>query len=65
MLKVDNLSISFEGKEIFSDISFILNDREKLGLIGRNGCGKTTLLKILAGELEPDTGTITTSKTIQ
>ena len=46
MLKVDNLSISFEGKEIFSDISFILNDREKLGLIGRNGCGKTTLLKI-------------------
>ena len=62
MLKVDNLSISFEGKEIFSDISFILNDREKLGLIGRNGCGKTTLLKILAGELEPDTGTITTSK---
>ena len=62
MLKVDNLGISFESKEVFSSINFILNDKEKLGLIGRNGCGKTTLLKIIAGELEAENGTITTSK---
>lgn len=62
MLKVENLSISFGDKEVFSDISFILNDKEKLGLIGRNGCGKTTLLKVIAGELEQGTGTINVSK---
>lgn len=62
MLKVENLSVSFGKQEVFSDINFILNDKEKLGLIGRNGCGKTTLLKILMGELKQDTGTIITSK---
>lgn len=62
MLKLENISKSFSGKEIFQDISFILNDNEKLGLIGRNGCGKSTLLKIISGELEKDDGIITTSK---
>lgn len=62
MLKVDNLAMSFNSKEIFSDINFILNDREKLGLIGRNGCGKTTLLKIIAGELAQSEGTIVKTK---
>lgn len=62
MLKVDNLAISFNSKEIFSDINFILNDKEKLGLIGRNGCGKTTLLKIIAGELVQSEGTIVKTK---
>lgn len=62
MLKLENISKSFNGKEIFSDINFILNDNEKLGLIGRNGCGKSTLLKIISGELEKDNGNIITSK---
>lgn len=62
MLKLENISKSFNGKEIFSDINFILNDNEKLGLIGRNGCGKSTLLKIISGELEKDDGNIITSK---
>ena len=48
MLKVQNLSISFDGKEVFNDLNFIVNDREKVGLIGRNGSGKTTLFKILS-----------------
>lgn len=62
MLKLENISKSFSGKEIFNDINFILNDNEKLGLIGRNGCGKSTLLKIISGELEKDDGNIITSK---
>ena len=62
MLKLDKISISFSGKNVFDDISFILNDGEKLGLIGRNGSGKTTLLRIINGELKQDSGTITTSK---
>ena len=62
MLKVENLSVSFGKQDVFSDISFILNDKEKLGLIGRNGCGKTTLLKIIAGELEQTSGTVSVSK---
>ncbi len=62
MLKLDNISISFSGKNVFEDISFVLNDKEKLGLIGRNGSGKSTLLKIISGQLEADGGTITKSK---
>ncbi len=62
MLKLDNVSISFNGKNVFEDISFVLNDKEKLGLIGRNGSGKSTLLKIISGQLEPDSGNIVKSK---
>lgn len=62
MLKLENITKSFDGKEIFNNISFILNDNEKLGLVGRNGCGKSTLLKIIAKELEYDNGNIATSK---
>ena len=62
MLKLDNVSISFNGKNVFEDISFILDDKEKLGLIGRNGSGKSTLLKIISGQLEPDSGNIVKSK---
>lgn len=62
MLKLDNISKSFDGKEIFKNISFTLNDNEKLGLIGRNGSGKSTLIKIISGELEQTNGNIITSK---
>ncbi len=62
MLKLDNVSISFNGKNVFEDISFILDDKEKLGLIGRNGSGKSTLLKIISGQLEPYSGNIVKSK---
>jgi ATP-binding cassette subfamily F protein 3 len=58
VLKVQNLSISFLGKEIFDDLNFIINSGEKIGLIGRNGCGKTTLFKILAGHITDFDGKI-------
>lgn len=58
MIKAKDLSISFSGREIFSDGNFIINSREKLGLIGRNGSGKSTFLKLILKQLEPDSGTI-------
>lgn len=58
MIKSQNLSISFSGREIFSDVDFIINQREKIGLIGRNGSGKSTFLKLILEQLEPDSGSI-------
>jgi ATP-binding cassette subfamily F protein 3 len=62
VLKLDGVSKDFGGRRIFDDVSFVLNDGEKLGLIGRNGSGKSTLLRIIAGELSIDGGSVTTSR---
>lgn len=62
MLKVQNLSISFGGKNIFDDINFIVGEKEKVGLIGRNGSGKTTLFKILCGKIKEYEGEIVIPK---
>jgi ATP-binding cassette subfamily F protein 3 len=56
MLQVSNLSKSFGDNLIFSRVSFTVNRGERVGLVGPNGCGKTTLLKIILGEIQPDTG---------
>ncbi|MDD2839642.1 MAG: ABC-F family ATP-binding cassette domain-containing protein [Rickettsiales bacterium] len=58
MLKVQNLSISFSGKNIFNDINFIVGEKEKVGLIGRNGSGKTTIFKILCGKIKEYEGEV-------
>ena len=58
MIKAKNLSISFSGREIFSEGNFIINGREKVGLIGRNGSGKSTFLKLILKKLEPDSGEV-------
>lgn len=58
MIRVKDLSISFSGHEVFSDASFIINSREKVGLIGRNGSGKSTFLKLILKKLEPDSGLV-------
>lgn len=62
MLKVQDLSISFDGKQIFDSLNFIVNDKEKVGLIGRNGCGKTTLFKILSGKIKDYEGEVSIPK---
>ncbi len=58
LLSIENLSKHFNEKILFEHISFGIDDRDKIGLIGVNGTGKTTLLKILAGEESADTGNI-------
>jgi len=58
MLNIKNIAKSFDGQTVFNDISFVVNSKEKIGLIGRNGSGKSTLFKILCGKLEPSEGEI-------
>lgn len=62
MLKVQNLSISFGGQNVFNNVNFIVNDKEKVGLIGRNGCGKSTLFKILCGKITEFEGDVVIPK---
>ncbi len=56
MLQVSNVSKSFGDNLIFEKVSFTVNAGQRVGLVGPNGCGKTTLLRIILGELQPDTG---------
>lgn len=58
MIKATDLSISFSGRDVFSDVNFIINRGEKIGLIGRNGSGKSTFLKLILGQLEADSGEV-------
>ncbi|MDO9628298.1 MAG: ATP-binding cassette domain-containing protein [Acholeplasmataceae bacterium] len=64
VLEVSNLSVSLDNKKLFENVSFIINRGEKVALLGRNDLAKTALLKILAGELTPDTGTIKWGQTV-
>nr|MCU0539078.1 ATP-binding cassette domain-containing protein [Desulfobacterales bacterium] len=58
MIRAENLSKSYGGRTLFDQISFSLNARERLGLVGRNGHGKTTLFRLIAGEEPPDSGAV-------
>lgn len=58
MISINNISVHFTGTYIFNDVSFLVNDRDRIGLVGKNGAGKTTMLNIIAGELEPEKGDI-------
>ncbi len=58
MIKIINLSKSFGGQLLFDNVSFSVNPRERIGLVGRNGHGKTTLFRIIIGEEQPDSGEI-------
>ena len=58
MLNVHNLSISFQGDDLFKNITYRVGFGDRIGLIGKNGAGKSTMLKILYKELEPDKGEI-------
>jgi len=60
MISVDNLTVEFGGRSLFKDISFAVNDKDRIALMGKNGAGKSTLLKIIAGAQQPTKGKITT-----
>lgn len=59
MLSVNEISVHFGGRTLFEEISFLVNKQDRIGLAGRNGAGKSTMLKIIAGEQSPDSGEVT------
>ncbi len=65
MLNIHNLSVSFGGEYLFEKVTFRLNGGDRVGLIGKNGAGKSTMLKILAGEQEYDEGQIAKEKELK
>ena len=59
MVSVDGLTVEFSGTTLFKDISFVINDKDRIALMGKNGAGKSTMLKILAGVKTPNRGKVT------
>ena len=62
MVSVDGLAVEFGGSVLFSDVSFVINDKDRIALMGKNGAGKSTLLKILAGVRKPTRGNVSAPK---
>lgn len=65
MLNIHNLSVSFGGTYLFEEVTFRLGAGDRVGLVGKNGAGKSTMLKMLAGDFKPDSGTIATEKEVK
>jgi ATP-binding cassette subfamily F protein 3 len=62
MITVNDISVQFGGTTLFSDVSFAINENDKIALMGKNGAGKSTLLKIISGQSKPSTGAISAPK---
>ena len=60
MVSVEHLSVEFSARPLFTDVSFVVNDRDRIALTGKNGAGKSTLLKIIAGQQTPTSGVVAT-----
>ena len=58
MISVDNLVVEFSGSTLFSEVSFVINPTDKIALMGKNGAGKSTMMKIIAGETKPTKGAV-------
>ena len=64
MISVDGLGVEFSGQTLFEDVSFVVNENDKIALMGKNGTGKRTMMKIMAGEQKPTKGRSMLQKTI-
>lgn len=64
MISIQNLSVEFNSTAIFSGVNFVINKRDKIALVGKNGAGKSTMLKIIAGLQEPTGGVVAAQKDI-
>lgn len=62
MISIDGLAVEFGGTTLFSDISFVINEKDRIALMGKNGAGKSTLLKILSGVRQPTRGRVSAPK---
>ncbi len=62
MISIDALSVQFSGTTLFSGVSFVINENDKIALMGKNGAGKSTLLKIIAGAYKPTSGSVSAPK---
>ncbi len=65
MLNIHNLSVSFGGTYLFEEVTFRMGAGDRVGLVGKNGAGKSTMLKILAKDIAPDSGSIATEKEVR
>ncbi|MCA4791729.1 ABC-F family ATP-binding cassette domain-containing protein [Myroides odoratimimus] len=65
MLNIHNLSVSFSGEYLFENVTFRIGAGDRVGLVGKNGAGKSTMLKLLSGDLEPDTGSLAMEKDLR
>src|SRR5574344_564396 len=64
MVSVDNLKVEFGVNPLFEDVSYVINKRDRIALVGKNGAGKSTMLKILAGKQQPTGGTVSVPKEV-
>ncbi len=64
MVSVQDISVSFGSFDLLSNISFLINEQDRIGLTGKNGAGKTTLLKIISGNQSPTKGFVDMSKEV-
>ena len=64
MISISQVSLSFGAFELFSDVTFMINPKDRIGLVGKNGAGKSTLIKIISGLQKPDTGVVATPEGI-
>ena len=62
MLSIDNLKVEFSATPLFTDVSFVVNPKDRIALVGKNGAGKSTLLKIIAGQQQPTDGCVSKQK---
>lgn len=62
MVSLENVAVTFSGTDLFSEVSFLIGDRDRIGLVGRNGSGKSTLFRVLTGMQEPSQGIVSMPK---
>lgn len=62
MVSIDNLSVEFSSRPLFNDVNYVINDHDRIALVGKNGAGKSTMLKIIAGLQQPTGGTVSISR---
>src|SRR5688572_4497971 len=62
MISIDGLAVEFSGETLFSDVNFVVNENDKIALMGKNGAGKSTMMKIIAGEQKPTRGNVRAPK---